>query len=61
MCREATRNSLSSKGLSFGSSELMFKYAKELIMRKFGFDISLLLNQSKMLKEQKGQKKLNMF
>jgi len=58
ICREATRKSLNEKPIKFSSEELMLKYAKELILRKFGFDISLLLNRSKLLKEKKMQRKL---
>ena len=59
VCREASRKSLSEKPLSFGSQELMFKYAKELMRRKFSFDIDLLLDKSKLLKEKKEQRKLS--
>jgi DNA repair protein NreA len=61
VCREASRKSLSEKPLSFGSQELMFKYAKELMMRKFSFDIDLLLKESKLLKNKKEQRKLGEF
>jgi len=60
VCREAARKSLAEKPISFGSKELMFTYAKELLQRKFGFDINLLLNESKLLKRQI-QKKLSEF
>ena len=59
VCREASRKSLSEKPLSFASQELMFKYAKELMRRKFSFDIDLLLDKSKLLKEKKEQRKLS--
>ena len=58
VCREATRKSLKEKSISFGSEELMLKYCGELVKNKFGFDINLLLKESKLLKERKGQKKL---
>ena len=58
VCREATRKSLSEKLFSFASQELMFKYAEELIKRKFGFDINLLLKESQLLKEKKQQTRL---
>ena len=61
VCREATRKSTQEKPLTFGSQELLLKYAQEFIQRKFGFDISLLLNESKLLKEKKEQKKLGQF
>ena len=58
VCREATRKSLQEKPLSFSTQELMFKYAHNLIKNKFGFDLKLLLNQSKLLKEKQQQKRL---
>jgi hypothetical protein len=61
ICREAARKSLNEKPLTFGSEELMVKYCQEFIMKKFGFDIDLLLKESKLLKEMKGQKKLGEF
>ena len=61
VCREATRKSLSEKPLNFASQELMFKYAEEFIKRKFGFDVNLLLNRSKLLQEKKDQRKLFEF
>lgn len=61
VCREAARNSLAERPLNFSSSELMFRYAEELIKRKFGFDINLLLKESKLLKLKKEQKKLGDF
>jgi hypothetical protein len=61
VCREATRKSLAEKPISFATQELMFKYATELIKRKFSFDLSLLLKESKLLKEKNQQRKLNEF
>jgi len=61
VCREATRKSLSKKPISFASQELMFKYATELIKRKFSFDLNLLLKESKLLKNKKEQRKLTEF
>ena len=61
VCREATRKSLQEQPLSFGSQELMLQYATELIKRKFGFEIDVLLNESKLLKEKKEQRKLDQF
>ena len=58
VCREAIRKSLMEKPLSFGSEELMMKYAAELVSRKLGFDIGILLKESKLLKEKKQQKKI---
>jgi len=58
VCREATRKSLQEKPLSFASQELMLKYAEQFIKNKFGFELDLLLQQSKLLK-QFNQKKLS--
>ncbi|MFC1753894.1 hypothetical protein ACFL96_10985 [Thermoproteota archaeon] len=59
--RNATRKSLESKPITFGSKELMMKYAKAFIQKKFGFDLDILLRQSKLLKELKEQKRLVQF
>jgi hypothetical protein len=50
VCRQASRMALESKPVSFASSKLMLDYSKELIFRKFGFDLDLILKNSKMLK-----------
>lgn len=59
--REATRKALSSKPLNFGSMDLMLKYAKALMKKRFNFDISILLQQSKILKIIKTQSRLREF
>jgi hypothetical protein len=61
VCREATRKSLNEKPISFASKELMFKYAEELVKRKLGFDINLLVRESKLLKNLSTQKKISEF
>lgn len=61
VCREATRKSLAEKPLSFASQELMLQYAQEFIKRKFGFELGLLLKESKLLKEKKEQRRLGEF
>jgi DNA repair protein NreA len=61
VCREATRKSLNERPLQFSTEELMIKYAKELIKRKFGFDLGLLLKESKLLKNKKEQRRLFEF
>ena len=61
VCREAARKSLQERVLTFSSQELMFKYAQELIKRKFSFDLNLLLKESKLLKSNKEQQKLTCF
>jgi hypothetical protein len=59
--REATRKSLSSKPLEFGSQELMLKYATAFIGKKFNFNLDTLLSQSHLLKFMKNQKRLDAF
>ncbi len=61
VCREATRKSLSSKPITFSDKNLMLKYAKSLIQKKFGYDISPILEKSVLLKEMKNQSKLSHF
>ncbi|MBI4983054.1 hypothetical protein HZC32_00185 [Candidatus Woesearchaeota archaeon] len=61
VCREAMRKSLQEKPLTFSGKELMLKYASELIRKKLGFEINLLLKESKLLKDISQQKKLNEF
>ncbi|HLD40518.1 MAG TPA: hypothetical protein VJB13_05270 [Candidatus Nanoarchaeia archaeon] len=61
VCREATRKSLQEKPLAFADQKLMMKYAEELIKRKFGFDINVLLKESKLLKSKREQKRLFEF
>ncbi|MDP3698085.1 MAG: hypothetical protein Q8R47_00710 [Nanoarchaeota archaeon] len=58
VCREAARKSLQEKPITFADQSLMIKYAEELIKRKFGFDLNLLLKESKLLKTKREQKKL---
>ncbi|MBN1544631.1 hypothetical protein JW898_04165 [Candidatus Woesearchaeota archaeon] len=59
--REATRKSMSSRPIEFGSKEFMLKYAKALAKKRFGFDIDVLLGQSRLLDFMKRQKKLEDF
>ncbi|MFH1276257.1 MAG: hypothetical protein ABIH82_04025 [Candidatus Woesearchaeota archaeon] len=61
VCREASRKSLAEKPITFSSEELMLRYAKLLIQKKFGFDIEVLLKESKLLKQNKEQSKLNKY
>ncbi len=59
--REASRKALQNKPIRFSSKGLMLKYAKELILRKFGFNIDSLLEKSVLLKNIKQQTKLSKF
>ena len=56
--RQATRSSLMAKPIEFGDKDLMLTYAKHLVKRKFGLDLSKIIKNSKLLKEIKEQKKL---
>ncbi len=49
--REATRKALVSKPIKFGSKELMLNYAQLLAKKKFGVDITPIIQKSKLLKE----------
>jgi|TARA_Y100000310_G_scaffold124950_2_gene123769 hypothetical protein len=59
--RESVRKTLSNKPLEFGSKELMLKYAKLLIRKKFNIDVYDLLKHSKVLKNIIHQRKLTKF
>lgn len=59
--REATRKSMQSKPLYFADKELMLKYAKALIKKKFGFNLDNILKHSILLKEVNTQQKLTYF
>jgi hypothetical protein len=59
--REATRKSMASKPLEFGSKELMLKYAEAFVKKKFNFDISPLLRQSRLLDRIDKQRTLAAF
>jgi len=59
--REATRKALNNKPIEFSSKELMLKYVKHLIKKKFNYNIEILLNKSILLNRIKTQKKLTQF
>lgn len=59
--REATRKSLKNRPIEFSSKELMLKYAKVLIKRKFGVDLDFILNKSKIISNLKNQRKIGEF
>ncbi|KYK26221.1 hypothetical protein AYK26_05425 [Euryarchaeota archaeon SM23-78] len=56
--REAVRKTLSNKPLNFGSKELMLKYTKVLVKKKFGINVDFILKRSMLLNKIKTQKKL---
>ncbi len=57
--RQAVRKTLQSRGLVFDSKELLLKYAKIILMKKFNIDSELLLKTSKLLKSR--QSMLNKY
>jgi hypothetical protein len=59
--REASRNAMQNKPITFASKELMLVYAKHLIKKKFNVNINNILGASILLKNQKTQKKLTDF
>jgi hypothetical protein len=59
--REATRKSMASKPIEFGSKELMLKYASVFVKKHFNFDLDTLLRQSKLLDQIQRQKTLAAF
>jgi len=61
VCREATRKSTESKPIFFSDEKLLLHYARIFINNKFGFDLDLLLKESKLIKERKQQSKLTTF
>jgi len=59
--RSAVRKTLESRPIEFSSKELMLKYAKHLINKKFNYNVENLLKESILLKMLKTQKKLTQF
>jgi len=61
VCRNSTKKALSSRPIQFETKGDMLKYAKSLIIEKLGFNINDVLDQSKLLKENREQLKLNYY
>lgn len=59
--REAARNAMQNKPIEFATKELMLHYAQILVKKKFNFDVDILLNQSKLLKNMGQQRKISEF
>ena len=59
--REATRKSMASTPIGFATKELMLKYAKLLVKRKFNYNLDFILKESKLLNILKHQTKLSQF
>ncbi|MBW2975242.1 hypothetical protein KY366_05990 [Candidatus Woesearchaeota archaeon] len=59
--RSAVRKALDNRPLEFSSKELMLRYAKHLVNKKFGYNVENLLNKSILLRNLKQQTKLAKF
>ncbi|MFH1181473.1 MAG: hypothetical protein V1702_00785 [Candidatus Woesearchaeota archaeon] len=59
--REATRKSIASTPMKFASRELLLSYVKDFVKKKFGVDAMQLVENSKIWKNSKMQKKLAVF
>jgi|FLOH01.1.fsa_nt_gi DNA repair protein NreA len=59
--RQTVRTTLNNKPLEFGSKELMLKYVRAFIQKKFGYDCQNILDNSKLLNNMKSQMKLGNF
>jgi DNA repair protein NreA len=59
--REAARNAMQQKPVTFASLPLMLEYAKTVIRNRFGHDISPILERSRLLKNLLTQRKLTDF
>ena len=58
--REAARKTMNNNIVNFENKDLMIKYAKDIIMRKFRYNLDLMLKNSLLWKELK-QSKLSSF
>ena len=52
---------MTNKPIEFASKELMLTYAKNLVKKKFGYDLDKLLKESKLLNNINKQSKLTEF
>ena len=59
--REATRKALNQKSMDFSDIDLLIKYAKIFVMKKYNLDLDVLLKQSRLLREYKEQSSLSGF
>jgi hypothetical protein len=59
--RQTVRKTLSNKPLEFGSKELMLRYVRALVQKKFGYDVDKILSQSRLLKDMKSQTRISSF
>ena len=49
------------KPMAFGSKDLMLEYARQLVKKKFGYEVESQLRESMLLREQKRQRKLSAY
>jgi len=56
--RETARKAVNNKSIEFETKELMLEYVKNMIIRKFNFNIERVYNQSLLLEKLKSQRKL---
>jgi hypothetical protein len=61
VCREAARKAMNSKPISFDDRKTMLEYCKAVTKRKFGYDISQIMNDSVLLQEAKKQTRLTKY
>ena len=61
LVREATRKALNNKPIEFSDKELMLKYARTLIKKKFNYNADNILKQSILLRDIKQQTKLERY
>lgn len=59
--RETARKTMISKPMQFESKALMLQYSKEIVKKRFGYDLDNLLKESVMLKNLREQSKLTRF
>ena len=59
--RESVRRTMETKPLEFGSRELMLEYVKNVVKKKFSYDVERLLKESILLKNIKTQQKLSQW
>ncbi len=59
--RESTRKAMNNNPIEFSSKELMLKYAKNLVKKKFNFDLDIIFKKSILLKNMEQQSKLIKF
>lgn len=61
VCREAARKAMMSKAVQFEDRESMLRHMKELVKKKFGYNLDSLLKESVILRNLRNQMKLTRF